>query len=361
VEEEVTDTPPSVWTRFRAGGPVVGLLSLLGLFAVLLVARGQFANFFSVSNMQVLLHKNGIPAVVALGMLLVVVSGGIDLSVGSVVALVTVVTMQVFRLVHDGPEGTLPRGLVADLAGRGLVWTGTHAPGWASIAAVGAGFGVGTLCGLVNGLVVSRLRLTPFVATLGMLSVARGLAVWLAGRSRVGFSGGRPEWVDALSQTSSDTFVLDPGVWSVFLLAAVVFVALRATVFGRHCYAIGANESAARLCGLRVERHKVRVYVLGSLFAAWAGILSFAHGNGGDPNAGTGLELDVIAALVIGGASLSGGQGGVGGTLVGVLILGILENGMGFFDVPIEVKYILIGVIVVLNTALSGWRGRKAG
>jgi ribose transport system permease protein len=361
VEEEVTDTPPSLWSRFRAGGPLLGLLSLLGLFAVLLVVRGQFANFFSVSNLQVLLHKNSIPAVVALGMLLVVVSGGIDLSVGSIVALVTVVTMQVFRLVHDGPEGTLPRGLVADLAGRGLLWKGTHAPGWASVAAVGAGFGVGTLCGLVNGLVVSRLRLTPFVATLGMLSVARGLAVWLAGRSRVGFSGGRPEWVDALSQTSSDKFGLDPGVWSVFLLAAVVFVALRATVFGRHCYAIGANEAAARLSGLRVERHKVRIYVLGGLFAAWGGILSFAHANGGDPNAGTGLELDVIAALVIGGASLSGGQGGVGGTLIGVLILGILENGMGFFDVPIEVKYILIGVIVVLNTALSGWQRRKAG
>ena len=104
----MTDTPPSIWTRFRAGGPVLGLLSLLGLFAVLLVARGQFANFFSVSNMQVLLHKNSVPAVVALGMLLVVVSGGIDLSVGSVVALVTVVTMQVFRLVHDGPEVTSP-------------------------------------------------------------------------------------------------------------------------------------------------------------------------------------------------------------------------------------------------------------
>ena len=145
----------------------------------------------------------------------------------------------------------------------------------------------------------------------------------------------------------------------MFLLAGVVFVSLRATVFGRHCYAIGANESAARMCGLDVENHKIRVYILCGLFTAWAGILSFAHGNGGDPNAGTGLELDVIAALVIGGVSLSGGQGSVSGTLIGVLILGFLENGMGFFDVPIEVKYILIGVIVVLNTALSGWQRRK--
>ena len=352
---------PRLWSRIPAGGPILGLLSLMGLFAVLLALRGQFGNFFGASNLQVLLHKNSIPAVVALGMLLVIVSGGIDLSVGSVVALVTVVTMQVFRMVYDGPEVALPRGIVEILRQYGLLWGPTRSSGWASAAAVAAGFGVGALTGLVNGLVVSRLRLTPFVATLGMLSVARGLAVWLAGRSRVGFSGSRPEWVDALSQTSSDTFVLDPGVWSVVLLAILVAVALRATVFGRHCYAIGANEAASRMCGLGVERHQVRVYVLCGLFTAWAGILSFAHGNGGDPNAGTGLELDVIAALVIGGASLSGGRGNVVGTLVGVLILGILENGMGFFDVPIEVKYILIGVIVVLNTALSGWQRRKAG
>ena len=352
---------PSLWTRFRAGGPIFGLLGLLGLFALLLALRGQFWNFFSGSNMQVLLHQNSIPAVAALGMLLVVVSGGIDLSIGSVVALVTVVTMQVFRMVYDGPQVALPAGVVALLRDRGWLWEATRSTGWASAAAVTAGVSVGVLTGLVNGLVVSRLRLTPFVATLGMLSVARGLAVWLAGRSRVGFSGSRPDWVDALSQTSSDAFILDPGVWSVFLLAVFVAVLLRATVYGRHCYAIGANESAARMCGLNVERHKIRVYVQCGLFAAWAGILKFAHGNGGDPNAGTGLELDVIAALVIGGASLSGGQGNVYGTLIGVLILGVLENGMIFFDVPIEVKYILIGVIVVLITALNGWRRRKAG
>jgi ribose/xylose/arabinose/galactoside ABC-type transport system permease subunit len=351
---------PTPWRVPRPSGPVLGLLTLLGLFVFLLAWRGQLGGFFSLANIQVLLHKNSVIAVAALGMLLVIVSGGIDLSVGSVVALVTVVTMQTFRLVYNGPEYTLPAWLVDWLGERGLLWAGSGSAGWASAAAVSAGLAVGGLCGLANGLVVTRLRLPPFVATLGMLSVARGLAVWLAGRTRVSFRGPRPGWVDALSRASSDALVFDPGVWSLLLLALVTAAALRYTVFGRYCYAIGSSEATARLCGVAVERDKVLIYALGGLFAGWAGVLSFAHGNGGDPNAAVGLELDVIAAVVIGGASLSGGQGTVAGTLLGVLILGVLENGVSFFDVPVEVKYVLIGAIVVVNTALSGWQRRRS-
>jgi len=289
----------------------------------------------------------------------VIVSGGIDLSVGSVVALVTVVTMQVFRVVYDGPEVALPRGIVESLRQYGLLWGPTRSSGWASAAAIAAGFVVGALTGLVNGLVVSRLRLTPFVATLGMLSVARGLAVWLAGRSRVGFSGSRPEWVDALSQTSSDTFVLDPGVWSVVLLAVLVAVALRATVFGRHCYAIGANEAASRMCGLSVERHQVRVYVLCGLFTAWAGILSFAHGNGGDPNAGTGYELDAISAAVLGGASLFGARGTVVGTFMGVLLVNMIANGINLLNVDSFFSRVVEGVLLIAVVWVDQWRKRR--
>ena len=122
--------------------------------------------------------------------------------------------------------------------------------------------------------------------------------------------------------------VFDPGVWSVVVLAGLVAVVLRFTVFGRYCYAIGSNEATARLCGMGVDRTKVWIYTLAGLFAGWAGILLFAHGSSGDPHAGKQLELEVIAAVVIGGASLTGGQGNVSGTLLGVLILGILENGV---------------------------------
>jgi ribose/xylose/arabinose/galactoside ABC-type transport system permease subunit len=345
----------------RPSGPMLGLLVLLGLFVLLLAWRGQLGSFFSKTNLQVLLHTNSIPAVAALGMLLVIVSGGIDLSVGSIVALVTVVAMQTFRLVYSGSDATLPWTLAQWLRNAGLAWSGTGSPGWASAVALPAGLLVGGLCGIGNGLVITRLRLAPFVATLGMMSVARGLAVWLAGRTRVSFpANSRPGWVDALSRISSETFLFDPGVWSLFVLAGVISVLLRFTVFGRYCYAIGSNEATARLCGIPIHRHKLAIYALAGLCAGWAGILTFAHGNGGNPEAGIGLELDVIAAVVIGGASLVGGQGTVSGALLGVLILGVLANGVTFFDVPVEVKYILIGSIVVVNTALSQWQKRSA-
>ena len=345
----------------RLSGPLLGLLTLLLLFILLLALRGQLGNFFSLDNICTLLHKNSLTAVAALGMLLVIISGGIDLSVGSVMALVTVVTMQVFRLVFNDPEYTLPDWLADFLRDRELLWRGTGSASYASLAAVAAGLVTGVVCGLANGLVITCLKVAPFVATLGMMSIARGLAVWLAGRTRVSFRGARPEWVDALSRTTSDTLLFDPGVWSAAVLAVLTYLLLRNTVLGRYCYAIGSNESTARLCGVAVERNKLVIYGLAGLFAGWAGVLLFAHGNGGDPKAAVGLELEVIAAVVIGGASLSGGQGTVQGTLLGVLILGVLENGVIFFDVPVEVKYVLIGAIVVVNTALSGWQRRRGG
>ena len=134
---------------------------------------------------------------------------------------------------------------------------------------------------------------------------------------------------------------------------------LRATILGRYIYAIGSNEATARLCGISVERTKVWVYTLAGLLTGWAGVLLFAHGGSGDPSAAEGMELYVIAAVVIGGAALTGGVGTVTGTLLGVAILAVLGNGVSIFNVPIEVQYILTGVIIVANTALSGWQRRQ--
>jgi ribose transport system permease protein len=350
----------AAWRSVRPSGPVLGLLGVLALFVLLLAWRGQLGHFASLRNLQVLAHKSSVPAVVALGMLLVMITGGIDLSVGSIVALVTVVTMQLYRLVYNGPEFVLPAGWVAWLREAGLAWEGTRSPLWATLASAPAGVLLGGACGLCNGLVVTRLRVAPFVATLGMFSVARGLAVWLAGRTRVSFRGPRPGWVDALARATPERTLFDPGVWSVLVLAAGTAVLLRYTVFGRYCYAIGSNEQTARLCGIGVDRTKVKAYALAGLLAGWGGLLTFAHTSGGGPDAGVGLELDVIAAVVTGGASLAGGLGTVSGTLLGVLILGVLENGVSSLNVPVEVKYVLIGLIVVVNTALSRWQ-RGAG
>jgi ribose transport system permease protein len=318
-------------------GPVLGLIAVLGLFVVLIGLKGELHNFLSLRNLQVLVHEATIPAVVALGMLMVVVSGGIDLSVGSVVALVTVVTMQVYRNLYSGPDSVLA----------------------ASLAAVPAGVLVGGACGLVNGLVITRLRVPPFVATLGMLGIARGVAVWLSGRTLLAFPGERPEWVRALARVHAGATLFNPGFWSLVLLAVAVAVLLRYMVLGRYVYAIGSNEATARLCGVPIERSKVAVYTIAGLLTGWAGILMFAHGGSGDPSAGEGLELRVIAAVVIGGASLSGGQGAVVGTLLGVLILEVLGNGVSVFNVPIEVQHILIGVIIIANTALSQWQRKE--
>jgi ribose/xylose/arabinose/galactoside ABC-type transport system permease subunit len=317
-------------------GPVIGLLIVLGLFIVLIGIKGELQQFLSLSNLQVLVQEGTIPAVVALGALLVIVSGGIDLSVGSVAALVTVVTMQVYRALY--PESVF----------------------LASLVAVPAGVLIGGACGLANGLIITRLRVAPFVATLGMLGIARGLAVWLAERKLLVIPGERPDWVKALEQVHAGLTVFNPGFWSLALLATGVAVLLRYMVLGRYCYAIGSNEAAARLCGVPIGHSKVLIYTLAGLLTGWAGVLLFAHGGGtGDPSGGEGLELRVIAAVVIGGASLSGGRGTVVGTLLGVLILEVLGNGVSIFNVPIEVQHILIGVIIIGNTALSRWQQRR--
>lgn len=331
-------TAPVSFLRWLPSGPALGLLAVLAVFILLLAGKGQLGTFLSLPNLQVLVHSSTTRAVLALGMLFIIISGGIDLSVGSVTALVTVVAMQVFRAIYQE----------------------TQSLGLASLAAVPAGIAAGALCGLANGLVVTRLRVLPFVATLGMLSIARGLAVWLAGRRSISFPGPRPAWVDALARTDSDYLVFDPGVWLMAALALATAGVLRFTVFGRYCYAIGSNEATARLCGVDVERHKLYLYTLAGLFTGCGGILMFAQGTSGNPSAAVGLELEVIAAVVIGGASLSGGQGTVAGTLLGVFILGVLENGVSFFNVPVEVKHILIGGIIIANTALSQWQRRQA-
>jgi ribose transport system permease protein len=335
------DVSPRRLTVPLPTGPLLGLIGVFALFVILIGLKGDLRHFLSAGNLRILLHEITIPGIVALGMLLVIVSGGIDLSVGSVIALVTVVTMQVYRALFTGPESVAT----------------------ASAAAVAAGIAVGGLCGLTNGLVIVGLKLPPFVATLGMLGIARGLAIALAERRLVAFpEGAAPEWVQALNrvQPQPEWLLMNPGFWSLVVLAALTALLLRATVLGRYVYAIGSSEATARLCGVAVGRTKVIIYTLAGLLTGWAGILLFAHGTAGDPSGGEGMELQVIAAVVIGGAALTGGVGSVGGTLLGVLILGLLGNGVSVFDVPVEIQYILIGVIIIGNAALGRWQRARA-
>ena len=326
------------WMRkLVPSGPTLGLLFVIGVFVVLLAWRGKLLNFIQRDNFLLVLDQAAIPASVALGMLFIVVSGGIDLSVGSTIALSTISAMQLY-------EYLLPR------TGSTLL---------ASMATVTGAVATGGVCGLANGLLITRLRVTPFVATLGMMSLIRGVAhARLPKEPRITFTGATPDWVRKLQQQDGGAFFLGPAVWSVVILAVLVALVLRFTVLGRHCYAIGSNEATARLCGVPVERRKLLIYFLAGLLTGWAGVLMFARTESGDTTCGTGLELEVIAAVVIGGASLSGGRGTVAGTLVGVFLLTALGNLLGLTGMPLDYKYILLGAVVILNTALSRWQRR---
>jgi ribose/xylose/arabinose/galactoside ABC-type transport system permease subunit len=302
-------------------GPLLGLLLVVALFSAL-----RPRQFPTAANVEIMLLQTAVVGTAALGMTLVIVSGGIDLSVGSQIALATV-------------------GLATLLA---------H--GWSPLAAAGAVVMLGGLCGVVIGGLVTGLRLSPFIVTLGMWGGLRGAAKGLANETIV---VAPVTWLnDLLTALPPDqAWALVPaGVWLTIALAAVVAVLLRFTILGRHIVAIGSNEQTARLCGIEVTQTKLAVYTLASCLAAVAGVLQYAYLTVGDPTTASGMELDIIAAVVIGGGSLAGGQGSVFGTLVGAVIMTVVANGCTKLDLPNWVQEIVTGLIIVSAVALDRFR-----
>jgi ribose/xylose/arabinose/galactoside ABC-type transport system permease subunit len=298
---------PWLARRGRQLGTLVGLCLLSILLSIL------SPHFLSVSNLRNVLEQTAINAVVAVGMTFVIVSGGIDLSVGSIVAF----------------SGVL---LASALA------AGAPAP-----AAIAAGVAAGALCGLANGLLVTRGRLPPFIATLGMMSVARGAAlVFTEGRPISGFDTG------FRSLATGRVLGLPTPVLVVALVYAAAHLLLTRTRFGRYVYAIGGNEEATRLSGVAVRFHKTMVYVLCGTTSALAAVLLTSRLNSAQPIAGMMYELDAIAATVIGGTSLLGGSGSLGGTLVGALIMGVLRNGLNLLGVSSYLQQIVIGAVIIV-------------
>src|SRR5215210_3850777 len=258
-------------------GPVLGLLLVIGIFSLLMDTPGRF---LSPNNLRIVLSQTVIVAIGAIGMTLIIISGGIDLSVGSTIALTGVVTA---LSINAGAN-----------------------PGWAALA----GILVGALVGLINGLAITGLRVVPFIATLGMLGMARGGAKWIAGQQTVNVP---QTWVNELAVTfpSPAWLLLAPGVWVALALAILTAVILRNTVFGRRVFALGSNEAAARACGIPVERLKLWIYSLAGLYFGLAGVTQMSRLRQGDPTVAVGAELDIIASVVIGGGSLSGGEGSI--------------------------------------------------
>jgi ribose transport system permease protein len=304
-------------------GPVLGLILVISIFYFL--TPGHYLSAF---NLRVVLGQTVIVAIGAIGMTIIIISGGIDLSFGSSVALT---------------------GVLAAVALRA---------GYSPAVAVAAAILLGGFVGLVNGLAITRLKVVPFIATLGMLGVARGMAKWLGGQQTVNV----PEtWVNDLLVLfpKPSWLLLAPGIWVALILAVLTAIVLRRTVFGRRVFALGSNELAARACGIATDRLKLWIYSLAGLLFGLAGLMQMSRLRQGDPTVAAGTELDVIAAVVIGGGSLNGGEGSIFGSMIGALIMAFLRNGCQQIGWPNYVQEIIIGAIIVIAVAVDRWRSSR--
>jgi len=304
-------------------GPLVAMALVYALFAGL--SPDTFARAI---NLETMARQTVVVAIAAVGMTLVMVKGGIDLSVGSLVALTTVVIARSLR----ADIGPLEAALIGMLVGAG--------------------------CGVLNGALVAGLRITPFIVTLGTMSILRGVAKGLADEQKIDADSTGFDELMAVLPDERGWMLLPPGVWIALGVALLAAGSLRYTRLGRHIVAIGSNEQTARLCGVPVPRVTVTTYGIAGLLAGLAGVMEFATLTVGDPTDSIGLELEVIAAVVIGGGSLSGGQGSIAGTLIGALLMTIIKTGCTHIGVPNWVQEILTGAIIVAAVALDRLRRR---
>jgi ribose transport system permease protein len=328
-------------------GPVLGLLLVFGLFKIFTPR-----SFGSITNLETISRQTAIVGIAALGMTMIIILGGIDLSVGSVVALGTVVIAACLK------AGASP------------------------LTAAIAGVIAGGLCGLTNGLLITRLKVVPFIVTLGTLLLVRGVAKGIAHEQKI---DAPLTWlIDLLATVRKGSWmIVPPGVWIMIVLAFTIWAVLRYTRLGRHTFAIGSNEQTARLCGVSVDQVKIVVYALAGALVGLAGLMQFSRLTVGDPTVAAGLELDVIAAVVIGGGSLSGGRGSILGTIVGALIMAVIRSGCTQFEFPDAissiqfhapwlldfvqtkglpnwVQEIVTGIIIVLAVTIDRYRQSKS-
>jgi ribose transport system permease protein len=296
----------------------------LALIAVCIALAFMSPNFLSVSNSFDVMRQVSINAVIAFGMTLTILLGGIDLSVGSILAVSSVLAAMIMK--------------------------GGHGAGLATGIAILAGAGMGSL----NGVVIAKGKVAPFIATLGMMTLLRGAALVLSNGSPI---SGFPSELFAMLGGGYVAHLIPVPVVLMLAMFAVFWFVLTRTVFGRHVYATGGNAEAARLSGVNTDRVQILVYTLSGAMAALAGVILTSRLDSAQPTAGAGYELDAITAVVLGGTSLSGGRGWIFGTLVGALLIGVLNNGLNLMGVSAFYQQVVKGAVILLAVLLD--RGGK--
>lgn len=310
---------PFDWRQFIRTYAIIGILFLF-VIVMTILTHGLFIQPENLINVVRQISAIGI---IAIGMTFVIITLGIDLSVGSILALAAVVASSLAQVPDDG-----------------MKYPGLDLP---IIIAVLAGLAVGAGMGFANGFLISKFKIAPFIATLGMMSVARGLALI--------YSDGRPisnlekpyDWIGQGSIIGIPTPIV------IFALVAIIAqMVLNYTRFGRYVYAIGGNEQAARVSGIRIPRMTIVIYTISGLLAGLSGVILSARIGSGNPQLGTGIELDAITAAVIGGTSFKGGIGTIWGTIIGAMIIGIINNGLNLLNVSPFMQLVVKGLIIIL-------------
>jgi ribose transport system permease protein len=307
------------------------VLAFASLIAMLVIFSLASPNFFQTQNLIAIMLATAVNGVLAIGVTFVIVTSGIDLSIGTLMTFCAVIT--------------------------GVVLTNWHMPIWLGVLAALA---TGGLVGMASGTLIAKLKLPPFIATLGMMNLTKGLSLIIA-HSRPIYFNDSPGFTDIAlgSVLKFPGFAVPNAVFIFFVLAVLMSFVLNKTILGRYTFALGSNEEAARLSGVNVDRWKIAIYALAGAICGIAGILIGSRLNSAQPALGQGYELDAIAAAVIGGTSLSGGEGTILGTVIGAFIMSVLTNGLRILSVPQEWQTVVTGLIIIFAVYADILRRRK--
>jgi ribose transport system permease protein len=314
----------------RLRGSLQQLLAAASLIVIVVFFSVASPHFFTTNNLVSILTAATVTGVLALGTTFVIITGGIDLSIGT---------------------GMVLCGVMAGVFLTYLGW-----PLWAGVAAT---IVFGGLIGLINGVNISVLGIPPFIATLGMMLIAAGLSLVISGTKPIYFND-TPEFQSIMNLSIVPGIRFPLGVAIFIVMIVIAAVLLSKTIVGRYTFSIGSNEAATALSGINVRRWKILIYTIAGLFVGLAGVLSASRLSSAQPTGGLGLELEAIAAVVIGGTSLQGGKGSIVGTVIGALIMAVLTNGLRIISVPQEWQSVAVGIVILVAVYLDMLRRRRA-